>query len=129
MTMTPSAKHLLAKTIRGLREHLTDALAGATEAADRLSVPPQHADLVESTAVRRGRLEAWLAEQLRAEGTVKRKGQASQGPSNSNYPLCRTSATKPSSFSSRVTVYSTSSSGEFPKQPRATSPQTATAAS
>lgn len=35
MTITPSAKHLLAKTIRGLREHLTDALAGATEAAYR----------------------------------------------------------------------------------------------
>lgn len=73
MSMTPKAKSALAKTIRGgadggLRQRLLDDLHNATEGVYRLGVPAEKAGLDEQAAARRARLEAWTAEQMRAEG-------------------------------------------------------------
>jgi len=76
MPMTPEAKKALSTTIRGLRERLLDDLAGATEAAYRRSVRVQDTGLPEAARVRRGRLEAWIAEQQRADATGAKKRTA-----------------------------------------------------
>ena len=78
MTMTPDAKSALARTIRGtsatsggLRARLLEDLHNATETAYRLSVRAQDAGLDEAARVKRSRFEAWAAEEVRAQGTVK----------------------------------------------------------
>jgi hypothetical protein len=65
--MTTKAKRQLSTTIRGLRARLLEDLHAATESAYRLSVRVQDADLSEAAAVKRQRLEDWLAEQERAD--------------------------------------------------------------
>ncbi len=85
MTMTPEAKKALSTTIRGLREHLVGlpgapdagALHAATESAYRLSVRAQDAGLPEAARIQRDRLEAWMAEQVRAD--AKDKGGKGRG--------------------------------------------------
>ncbi|MFE9690851.1 BREX-6 system adenine-specific DNA-methyltransferase PglX [Micromonospora sp. NPDC005806] len=72
--MTSDAKRALSITIRSLRTRLLDDLHAATETAYRLSVRARDAGLDEAARARRGRLEAWVAEQLRAQGAVKAKG-------------------------------------------------------
>ncbi len=55
---------------------MTD-LHAATETAYRLSVPSRDAGLDEAARARRGRLEAWMAEQVRAQGAAGAKGDRS----------------------------------------------------
>lgn len=85
--MTPDAKSYLATTIRSARTYLVGspsqdqdlgALHAATESAYRLSVRARDAGLDESARVRRGRLEAWIAEQLRAQSAGKTKGKGAR---------------------------------------------------
>jgi hypothetical protein len=71
MNMTSEAKRALATTIRELRGRLLDDLHAATETAFRLSVRARDAALDDAARVRRARLEAWIAEQLRAQSTSK----------------------------------------------------------
>jgi hypothetical protein len=73
MTMTPDARRALATTIRTLRARLLDDLHAATESAYRLSIRAQDAGLDEAARARRSRLDAWIAEQRRAQG-VGRSG-------------------------------------------------------
>jgi hypothetical protein len=73
MAMTSAAKHALATTIRSLRARLLDDLRAATETAYRLPVPSRDAGLDEAARARRGRLEAWVAEQVRAQDAAGAK--------------------------------------------------------
>jgi len=73
MSMTSGAKHALATMIRSLRARLLDDLHAATETAYRLSVPSWEAGLDEAALARRGRLEAWMGEQLRAQAAAGAK--------------------------------------------------------
>lgn len=77
MPMTSGAKRALSTTIRSLRARLIEDLHAATETAYRLSVHAREAGLDEAARTRRGRLEAWVAEQLRAQGAAKAKGDRS----------------------------------------------------
>ena len=70
MSMTSEAKRALATTIRSLRARLIEDLHAATETAYRLSVHSRDAGLDEAARARRGRLEAWIAEQVRAQGAT-----------------------------------------------------------
>jgi hypothetical protein len=64
--MTPDAKKALASTIQSLRARLLVELHDATESAYQLSIPrAREASLGEAGRVRRGRLEAWIGEQVR----------------------------------------------------------------
>ncbi|WP_082159408.1 BREX-6 system adenine-specific DNA-methyltransferase PglX [Micromonospora sp. HK10] len=72
--MTSDAKRALSATIRSLRARLLDDLHAATETAYRLSVHTRDAGLDDAARARRGRLEAWVAEQLRAQGAAKPRG-------------------------------------------------------
>ena len=74
MPMTSDAKRALSSTIRYLRARLIEDLHAATETAYRLSVPARDAGLDEAARTLRGRLQAWVAEQLRAQGAAKAKG-------------------------------------------------------
>ena len=74
MTMTSEAKHALAATIRSLRTRLLADLHDATESAYRLALPARDAGLDEAARARRGRLAAWLDEQVRAQGSAGAKG-------------------------------------------------------
>lgn len=78
MSMTSDAKHALATTVRSLRARLLDDLHAATETAYRLSVPSRDAGLDEAARARRGRLETWMAEQVRAQAAVGAKGSRSK---------------------------------------------------
>lgn len=79
MPMTSDAKRALSATIRSLRARLLDDLHAATETAYRLSVHTRDAGLDEAARARRGRLEAWVAEQLRAQGAAKpRAGRSAE---------------------------------------------------
>lgn len=81
MVMTADIKSALSKTIRLLRERLLRDLHDETEAAYRLSIRARDAKLDEATGVRRGRLEFWIAEQLRAqkcEGTKMEAQRAAE---------------------------------------------------
>jgi hypothetical protein len=69
MSMTSDAKPALAATIRSLRSRLLTDLHAATETAYRFSVPGRDAGLDEAAQAKRGRLEAWAAEQVRTQGT------------------------------------------------------------
>ncbi|MEV0726566.1 BREX-6 system adenine-specific DNA-methyltransferase PglX [Micromonospora purpureochromogenes] len=69
--MTTDAKRALSITIRSLRARLLEDLHAATEMAYRLSVHARDAGLDEAARARRGRLEAWVAEQMRAQGAAK----------------------------------------------------------
>jgi hypothetical protein len=71
--MTSDAKRALATTIRSLRARLLDDLHAATETTYRLSVHARDAGLDEAARARRGRLEAWVAEQVRAQSTARGK--------------------------------------------------------
>jgi Eco57I restriction-modification methylase len=77
MSMTTDAKHALATTIRSLRARLIEDLHAATETAYRLSVHSRDAGLDEAARARRGRLEAWIAEQVRAQGATGIRGNRS----------------------------------------------------
>jgi hypothetical protein len=68
MSMTPEAKGALCKTIQALRERLLRDLHDATEAAYRPSIRLREAKLDEAARARRLRLEAWITEQVRAQG-------------------------------------------------------------
>jgi hypothetical protein len=75
MNLTPTAKSYLSKTIRELRERLLRDIRDAAEADYRLSIlKVQEAGLDEARQVRRGRLEEWLDERVRA--TQPRNDQA-----------------------------------------------------
>lgn len=74
MPMTSDAKRALSTTIRSLRTRLLDDLHAATETVYRLSVRAPDAGLDEATRARRGRLEAWVAEQQRTQGAGKATG-------------------------------------------------------
>lgn len=76
--MTPKAKGTLSTKIRELRARLLDDLHAATETAYRLSVRPRDAGLDEAARVRRSRLEAWMDEQVRAQGAAKGKGKGAR---------------------------------------------------
>jgi hypothetical protein len=78
MSMTSAAKLALATTIRSLRARTLDDLHAATETAYRLSVPSRDAGLDEASRARRGRLEAWMAEQVRAQAAAEAKGSRSK---------------------------------------------------
>ncbi|MCZ7420577.1 BREX-6 system adenine-specific DNA-methyltransferase PglX [Verrucosispora sp. WMMA2121] len=71
MPMTSDAKRALSTTIRFLRLRLLDDLHDATETAYRLSVRAQDAGLDAAARTLRARLEAWVAEQLRAQRAAK----------------------------------------------------------
>ncbi|UPU38267.1 BREX-6 system adenine-specific DNA-methyltransferase PglX [Geomonas paludis] len=75
--MTSDAKSTLSTTIRSLRGRLLDDLLAGTESTYRLSIPIRDAGLDEAARIRRGRLEAWVAEQLRAQGSGKVKSPRS----------------------------------------------------
>lgn len=77
MPMTSDAKRMLATTIRSLRSRLIEDLHDATETAYRLSVHSRDAGLDEAARARRGRLEAWIAEQVRAQGAIGIQGKRS----------------------------------------------------
>jgi hypothetical protein len=74
--MTHDAKRELSTTIRSLRARLLADLHVATEAAFRLAVRTRDAGLNDAARTRRARLEAWVAEQLRAQdgGRAKNEG-------------------------------------------------------
>jgi hypothetical protein len=67
MTMTPDARRSLSTIIRLLRTRLLEDLHASTEMAYRLAVRTRDAGLDEAARTRRGRLESWVAEQLRAQ--------------------------------------------------------------
>ncbi|MGY1900769.1 BREX-6 system adenine-specific DNA-methyltransferase PglX [Nocardia gipuzkoensis] len=71
MPMSSDAKRALSTTIRSLRTRLLDDLHAATETAYRLSLRARDAGLDEAARARRGRLEAWVAEQMRAQSATK----------------------------------------------------------
>src|SRR5688572_6662157 len=73
--MTPEAKSALSTTIRALRARLLLDLHDATETAYRLAVRARDAGLDETARTRRARLEAWVAEQLRAQDAGELKGR------------------------------------------------------
>ena len=75
MPMTSDAKRALSTSIRSLRTRLLDDLHATTETAYRLSVRASDAGLDEAARIRRGRLEAWVAEQLRTQGAAKGNSQ------------------------------------------------------
>jgi hypothetical protein len=90
MPMTSDAKRALSATIRSLRTRLlgdprTDRTDGdlhdATQAAYRLSVRARDSGLDEGARTRRARLEAWIAEQLRAQAAG---GAKSRKPRTAN---------------------------------------------
>ena len=68
MLMTPDARHALSTTVRSLRARLLGDLHDATETAYRPAVRTRDAGLKEIARTRRARLEAWISEQLRAQG-------------------------------------------------------------
>lgn len=78
MTMTPEARRALSSTIRGLRARLLDDLHAATETAYRLSVRARDAGLEEAARRKRARLEAWVAEQVRAQRATGSKGKGAR---------------------------------------------------
>ncbi|MBA3352859.1 MAG: hypothetical protein H0U23_10615, partial [Blastocatellia bacterium] len=65
--MTPEARRALSTAIRGLRTRLLDDLHASVETAYRLAVRTRDSGLDEAARTRRGRLEAWISEQLRAQ--------------------------------------------------------------
>jgi len=69
-TMTPEAKGALSKTIRALRERLLADLDDAMVRAYKLGTPVAKARLDDLQSRRRARLDAWVDEQVRADGTV-----------------------------------------------------------
>src|SRR5260370_7607437 len=71
MPMTSDAKVDLSTAIRSLRVRLLDDLHDATETAYRLSIRARDAGLNEAARVRRGRMEVWVAEQMRSQGVSK----------------------------------------------------------
>jgi hypothetical protein len=75
MTMTPDAKRALSSTIRALRERLLTDLHAETERVYRLGVRVREAGLSEAAVVLRARLEDWLNEQVRAQGTGRGNGR------------------------------------------------------
>jgi len=83
-TMTADAKRTLSSTIRGLRSRLLDDLHAATETTYRLSVRAQDAGLTQAARTRRTRLDAWINEQLRAQGTSAQQNRASNGSQRSD---------------------------------------------
>ena len=77
MPMTPEAKRLLGTTIRELRGRLLADLHAATESMYLLGTRVQREDvrqgrLSEAAYEKRRRLEAWFAEQVRAQGPARR---------------------------------------------------------
>ena len=79
-TMTSDGKRALAKTIRALRTRLIGDLGEATERVYRLSVvDAKKAQLDEAARVKRGRLEGWIDEQVRALPQTGTKANATAG--------------------------------------------------
>lgn len=68
-----NCKETLRKTIRGLRSKLIEDLSDAAKSEYRLDLAVGKAKLPEGRRRRRERLEAWLDEQVRAEGKTKVK--------------------------------------------------------
>lgn len=75
--MTSEAKGALAKAIRALRDRLLRDLHDEAESVYRLGIRAREAKLDEATRTRRARLEAWIAEQLRAQIGDKAKEKRS----------------------------------------------------
>ncbi|MCG8417037.1 MAG: BREX-6 system adenine-specific DNA-methyltransferase PglX [Proteobacteria bacterium] len=69
MSMTRAARRALSVTIRALRIRLLDDLHASTETAYRLSLRVRDAGLAEPARLRRARLDAWTAEQIKAQTT------------------------------------------------------------
>jgi hypothetical protein len=72
-TLMPEAKQLLSATIRELRERLLRDIQDEAERRYRLSVSVGQAGLDEAHRRRRGRLEAWLGERVRASKAKNEK--------------------------------------------------------
>ncbi|HPA50361.1 MAG TPA: BREX-6 system adenine-specific DNA-methyltransferase PglX [Thermoanaerobaculia bacterium] len=66
MTLTPSVRRRLSETIRDLRARLLADLHEAVVAEYRLTLPIARSGLSEAAAIKRGRLEAFLEEKVRA---------------------------------------------------------------
>lgn len=75
MPMTPDDRRALSTTIRSLRARLLGDLHDATQTAYRLSVRARDAGLDKAARTRRARLEAWIAEQLRAQEASETKSR------------------------------------------------------
>ncbi|MGE4073564.1 MAG: BREX-6 system adenine-specific DNA-methyltransferase PglX [Lysobacterales bacterium] len=71
MPMTSEAKTALRNTIRALRARLLEDLHNSTESAYRMLVRARDAGLSAAARARRGRLELWMDEQVRAQGDVR----------------------------------------------------------
>jgi hypothetical protein len=81
--MTPEAKKLLSSTVRALRARLLGDLQAAMETEYRLGVVRvRDAGLGEAAARKRARLEAWVEEQLRAQGVG---GKGKQGRTREDF--------------------------------------------
>jgi hypothetical protein len=80
MPMTSEAKRALSTTIRSLRFRLLADLHDASETAYRPSVRAQDAGLDAAARTRRSRLEAWVAEQLRAQRAAKITHESNRSP-------------------------------------------------
>jgi len=78
MPMTSDARRALSTTIRSLRARLLEDLHDATETAYRLSLRPRDAGLGEAARSRRGRLESWVSEQVRAQGAGSSQGRTAR---------------------------------------------------
>jgi hypothetical protein len=76
MPMSPEAKSLLSKTIRGLRARLLDDLKDSMHGDYRLGVRADRAKLPEAQAKLRERLEAWVEEQKRSVGSKVKDADA-----------------------------------------------------
>ncbi|MFN3151821.1 BREX-6 system adenine-specific DNA-methyltransferase PglX [Bremerella sp.] len=74
MVMTPEAKSQLSKTIRALRTRLLDDFKSSNDSTYKYSIRRiDKANLSEADATRRGRIEEWIAEQVRGEAGKKKK--------------------------------------------------------
>jgi hypothetical protein len=71
MPMTSDARRALSTTIRALRTRLLDDLHAETTSVYRLTVRARDAGLDEAARARRARLEAWVAEQRRAQKAAR----------------------------------------------------------
>jgi hypothetical protein len=73
--LTPQAKSHLSTTIRALRERMVRDIRDAAEADFRLSVKAADAGLSEAGRIRRGRLEGYIDERVRAEKPKREKAR------------------------------------------------------
>jgi hypothetical protein len=76
--LTPQAKSHLSTTIRTLRERMVRDIRDAAEMEFHLSVKAADAELTEAGRIRRGRLEEYIDERVRAEKPKNEKARAAE---------------------------------------------------